>query len=273
MRIGGSLGSMSTATASKPTLITLPVSLYNEFGRWSLESAGVAYEEKRQALMLHVFASRLKGGEGTTPMLRTAEQKLTDSTAIAEFADAAAPDGAHIYPQDPEGRAEAREFVAAMTGEFGEATRRMAWEYLPDDVPTIERYWTPGVPSWQARAMPVLLKTGKPLVKRSLGLTPEKLAAAPLKVAEVLDRVGERLADGRRFLNGDFFGIHDIVFAAMASPAICPTEGYPVPHFQPEDFPEAHAERIRSFREHPAGAFAMRLYAENRTPATPGSYS
>ena len=35
-------------------------------------------------------------------MLLTGEQKLTDSTAIAEYADAAAPAGAHIYPQDPE---------------------------------------------------------------------------------------------------------------------------------------------------------------------------
>ena len=59
----------------------------------------------------------------------------------------------------------------------------------------------------------------------------------------------------------------------MASPAICPTEGYPVPHFQPEDFPTKHADRIRGFREHPAGAFAMRMYAENRAPATRGSYS
>ena len=264
---------MSTATAQKPTLITLPVSLYNDFGRWSLESAGFDYEERRQALMLHVFASRLKGGEGTTPMLLTGDQKLTNSTAIAEYADAAAPAAAHIYPQDPAERAEAREFVEWLTGEFGEATRRMAWEFLPDDVPTIERYWTPGVPGWQAKAMPVLLKTGKPIVKRALGLTPEQLAAAPVKVAEVLDKIGERLADGRRFLNGDFFGIHDIVFASMASPAVCPTEGYPVPHFQPEDFPDSHADRIRGFREHPAGAFAMRLYAENRTPATPGSYA
>ena len=102
--IGDSLAFMSTATAQKPTLITLPVSLYNEFGRWSLDSAGVGYEEKRQALMLHVMASRLKGGEGTTPMLLTGEQKLTDSTAIAEYADAAAAAGTHIYPQEPEAR-------------------------------------------------------------------------------------------------------------------------------------------------------------------------
>ena len=115
----------------------------------------------------------------------------------------------------------------------------MAWEFLPDDVPTIERYWTPGVPGWQAKAMPLMLKTGQADGQARRSKRPgEKLRAAPVKVAEILDKVGERLADGRRFLNGDFFGIHDIVFASMASPAICPTEGYPVPHFQPKDFPE-----------------------------------
>ena len=265
---------MSTVddTASKPKLITLPVSLYNDFGRWSLDSAGVAYEEKRQALMVHAFASQLRGGEGTTPLLITDEQKMTNSSEIAEWADAKAGAGKHLYPQDPEGRAEAREFVRSVTEDFGPVTRKMAWEFLPDDVPTIVRYWSPGIPDWQAKVMPTMLKTGKPIIKRSLGLTPEDLAAAPGKTTAFLDTIAERLSDGRRFLNGDFFGIHDIAFAAMASPAVCPTEGYPAPHFQPEDFPDVHAERIRGFREHPAGAYAMRLYAENRSPATPGSY-
>ncbi len=253
-------------------LLSLPVSLYNDFARWALDSSGVAYEERRQALMVHVISSRLHGGAGTTPMLLGAGRKLADSTAIAEWADARAPNGHHLYPRDVEGYGEAREFVAGLTGEFGEATRRMAWEFLPDDIPTLTRVWSAGVPSWQARMIGPMAKTGKPLVKRALGLDPQQLAAAPAKVTEVLDRIAERLADGRPFLAGEHFGIHDIAFAAMASPAICPTSGYPAPHFQPEDFPQVHAERIRGFREHPAGAYAMRLYAEHRTPATPGAY-
>jgi glutathione S-transferase len=266
------MSAADTASGSKPKLITLPVSLYNDFGRWSLDSAGISYEERRQALMVHAIVTQLRGGEGTTPLLITDEQKVTNSTEIAEWADAQAGAGHHIYPQDPAGRAEAREFVLSVTEELGPATRKMAWEFLPDDVPTVVRYWSPGIPSWQAKAMPAMLKTGKPIIKRSLGLTPEELAAAPGTVTAFLDSVAERLSDGRAFLGGDRFGIHDIAFAAMASPAICPTEGYPVPHFQPDDFPDVHAERIRGFREHPAGAYAMRMYADHRSPATPGSY-
>lgn len=265
---------MPSATASKPLrLITLPVSLYNDFARWALESCEVSYEESRQALMIHVVASRLHGGAGTTPLLLGAGRKLDDSTKIAEWADARAANGRHIYPRDPEGQAEARDFVASLTDDFGGATRRMAWEFLPDDIPTLTRVWSAGVPEWQARMIGPMAKVGKPLVKRALGLTPEEIAAAPGLVTAGLDRIAERLSDGRPFINGEHFGIHDIAFAAMASPAVCPTEGYPAPHFQPEDFPKVHADRIRGFREHPAGAYAMRMYAEHRAPATPGSYA
>ncbi len=162
--------------------------------------------------------------------------------------------------------------MAGLTGEFAEATRRMAWEFLLDDIPTMTRVWSPGVPAWQLRLMPTMARTGKPLARRALGLDPAQLAAAPGAVTEVFDRIVARLADGRPFLGGEHFGVHDIAFAAMASPAVCPTEGYPAPHFQPEDFPPAHAERIEGFREHPAGRFALRMYSEHRAPATRGSY-
>jgi len=109
-------------------------------------------------------------------------------------------------------------------------------------------------------------------VRKKMDLSKERLEAAPVQTMAVFDEIAETLGDGRPFLNGDRFGIHDIAFATMASPAVCPIEGYPAPHFQPEDFPDVHAERIRRFREHPAGQFALRMYAEHRSPATPGSY-
>ncbi len=263
---------MATATDTKPVLITLPLSLFNELGRWSLESCGVEYEERRQAAVFHVIASRIHGGAGTTPLLLADGQKLKASAEIAEWADARAPDGGHIYPREAAARAEAQRLVSHLAKDLGLAARRMAWEFFIDDPAGVTRFWSDGTPEWQQRLMPIMMRASKPAVRKSMDLSPEAIAAAPGQTLAVFDEIGERLSDGRPFLGGDRFGIHDIAFAAMASPAVCPTEGYPAPHFQPEDFPQVHADRIRSFREHPAGRFALRMYAEHRDPATPGSY-
>ena len=263
---------MPSATASRPVVYTLPLSLFNELGRWSLESSGIDYEERRQAVIFHIMVTRMKGGAGTTPLLIAGDQKLTDSVDIAEWADAMAPDGGHIYPTDPAEREEAKRLVAGWTEGLGPSTRRMAWEFFIQDPGDAVKWWSEGVPEWQLRLAPALMRSSAPLAKRKLGLAKDELAAAPGIVEAQLDRVAEMLADGRAFLGGDRFSILDIAFAAMASPAICPTEGYPARHFQPEDFPEVHANRIRRFREHPAGAYALRMYAEHRDPATRGSY-
>ena len=262
----------ATATASRPVLITLPLSLFNELGRWTLESCGLDYEERRHTAVLHVLASRLRGGAGTTPLLIADRQRVTESAEIAEWADAMAPEGAHIYPRDPEARAEAKALVTHVAEDLGLYARRMAWEFFVEDPDAVMRFWSEGTPAWEQRITPVMLKTSKPLVRRKMDLSKEALAEAPVKTMAALDEIAATLADGRPFLGGDRFGIHDIAFATMASPAVCPPEGYPVPHFQPEDFPQVHADRIRRFREHPAGQFALRMYAEHRSPATRGSY-
>jgi glutathione S-transferase len=262
---------MSPVTGSRPVMYTLPLSLFNELGRWSVESAGIDYEERRNATIFHTVTTTLKGA-GTTPLLITDEQKVTNSVEIAEWADAMAPDGGHTYPTDPAERAEAKRLIAGWTGDFAMSSRRMAWEFFADDLGDAAKWWVDGAPAWQARMAPGLMKASKPVVKQKLGLSKEELAAAPGIVTAEFDQVAEMLSDGREFLGGDRFSILDIVFASMASPAICPPEGYPAPHFQPEDFPEVHANRIRGFREHPAGQFALRMYAEHRSPATRGSY-
>jgi glutathione S-transferase len=78
-----------------------------------------------------------------------------------------------------------------------------------------------------------------------------------------LDFVAERLGDGRAFLCGDVFGAADLTFAALASPVIAPPQyGTPLP--QPEVMAPATAALIQRAREHSAGRFAMRMFAEHR---------
>ena len=79
----------------------------------------------------------------------------------------------------------------------------------------------------------------------------------------MFDAVGERLADGRPFLVGERFSRADLSFAALAAPVLMPDQyGIPLPKLH--ELPAAWAEDIADLRAHPAGAFALRMFADYR---------
>ena len=81
------------------------------------------------------------------------------------------------------------------------------------------------------------------------------------------DAVAARLADGRPYLAGERFTAADLTFAALAAAVLVPPEyGTPLP--QPDEMPDEVASEVRAFREHPAGAFALRMFREERRAAT-----
>ena len=79
----------------------------------------------------------------------------------------------------------------------------------------------------------------------------------------VFDAVGERLADGRRYLAGDAFSAADLAFAALAAAVLLPPR-YGVRLPSPEELPEPFGAEVRALREHPAGRFALGLYDQGR---------
>jgi glutathione S-transferase len=107
------------------------------------------------------------------------------------------------------------------------------------------------------------------LISRVLEIRPGVERADETLVWEELDHAAELLSDGRPYLCGERFTAADLTFAALCAPVLMPP-GYGVPLPQPEILPEATATLVRRAREHPAGAHALRMYAEHRraVPAT-----
>jgi glutathione S-transferase len=249
--------------ATSPRLITLSISPFNELARWSLDRAGIPYREEPQALVWHVIASRRAGGKGTTPVLIADGEVVGESAEIAEWADRHAEPSRRLYPDGAAGE-EARSLVARFVEQLGPEARRVIWGYLVGRPALADRYWGQGVSARQRWAQPWLLRFGKLGVRRALGLTKAQVEAAPGRVRACFDEVAERIADGRRHILGDELTAADIAFAAMASPAILPDEGYPVKILSPEELPEPIAATIQELRSHPVGQLALRLYREER---------
>ena len=82
-------------------------------------------------------------------------------------------------------------------------------------------------------------------------------------IDRVFDEVAERLEDGRPYLMGEQFTAADLTFASMAAAVLCPAQ-YGVELPRPEEFPAKGAQLLQSYRSHPAGVFALRMFEQHR---------
>jgi glutathione S-transferase len=244
-------------------LITIPISHYCEKARWALDRAGIAYREERHVQVVHRVASRRAGGGGTVPVLVAAEGVFAQSADILAYADRRTEPGARLYPDEPSLREEVVAVERDFDADLGPEARRWAYFHILPRRDLGRAYNCTGVPAWERRAFPLLFGVVSGYVRHLFAIGPETGAQAGAAVQRTFDAVAARLQDGRPYLCGDAFTAADLAFAALAAPVVLP-RGYGVPLPAVEELPPDMAAAVRAFRAHRAGAFACRLFAEER---------
>lgn len=205
---------------------------------------------------MHRLAARRAGGGLTVPVLVCEEGVLGESAAILAYADRLAP---------PERRLGAGDATLERDLDEGLGPAGRLWMYfqLRGHKDVAAAYATTGVPAWERRIFPLAYPLVARLIDRILGVTPEAAIAAEQTVDETFDRIAERLADGRPYLCGERFSATDLTFAALAAAVLMPPE-YGVALPQPSELPSPMRARVERWRAHPAGAFALRMFREER---------
>ncbi|MEO6714649.1 MAG: glutathione S-transferase domain-containing protein, partial [Mycobacteriales bacterium] len=146
---------------------------------------------------------------------------------------------------------------------LGVEGRRWLYHEVFKDPKPLTPFNLTGVPGWERHIFPFVLRPAKLYINRYLDIDEATVAEALRRVGKEMDFVGELLSDGRRYLAGDRFTAADLTFAALSAPLTVPVQyGTPLP--QPEDLPDRMAAPVRAWREHPAGQFALRMFAEHR---------
>ena len=247
-------------------LITIPISHYCEKARWALERCGLAYREQRHVQGIHRVAARRAGGGPTVPVLVTPQGAIGESEQILRWVDARTPAEARLFPSQPPADEEVLSLCRRFDAELGPRGRRLMYVHMLAQRPLALAFNNAGVPRWEDRA----LRWGWPLlagfIRRELGITAGIEAADEAAVFGELDHVARLLADGRPYLCGERFTAADLTFAALSASLVVPQQ-YGVPLPQPELMAPATAALVRRAREHPAGRFALELFARHRRVA------
>jgi glutathione S-transferase len=249
-------------------LVTIPISHYCEKARWALERACLDYTEERHVQGVHRLVARRAGGGDTVPVLVAPEGVFAESEEILLYADRVLPEDQRLFPSDNDLRREVESVGRWLDAGLGPEGRRLMYAYMLELRKLMLEVNCQGVPAWERGAMaaawPVMVRWGK----HELGIGPETKRDDESRVLHAFDSIAERLGDGRRYLCGDRFTAADLTFAALSASVLVPPE-YGVALPQPQSLPPNLAAKIQSFREHPAGAFALRLFREERRTQVP----
>jgi glutathione S-transferase len=244
-------------------LITIPISHYCEKARWALDRAGVAYREQAHLQVFHWVAVRRAGGGKTAPVLVHDGRVFAESAEIVAHADERAPAERRLIPKEAGEAAEVLALQEDFDERLGPHGRRWMYNGLHGRRDIALEYGCTGVPAWQRRALPFVFPLAIRTIDRVLDVSPETAAESERVVDSVFDETAELLADGRPYLCGDRFSAADLTFSALAASVLMPPE-YGVPLPPPDMLPAPMAARVGGWRDHPAGAFAMRMFRDER---------
>lgn len=241
-------------------LITIPISHYCEKARWSLARAGIAYREERHVQGIHRLAAGRAGGGVTVPVLVTPQGAIGESHEILEWVDERTPVERRLFPQEERARAEVELLCRRFDAELGPKARRLMYVHLLRDRPLALRFNNEGVPRWEERTIRYGWPVIELVIRRVLQITPGVEADDEAAVWRELDFVAELLADGRPYLCGERFSAADLTFASLSAAVIVPPV-YGVKLPQPHEMRAETAAMVERAREHPAGAYALSLFA------------
>ena len=245
-------------------LVTIPISHYCEKARWALDRAAIGYREERHVQGIHQLAARRAGGGITVPVLVTPDESIGESAQILDWVDARVEPSLRLGGGSAAERSELHALCSRFDELLGPAGRRLVYVHMfAGDRKLMLRFNDQGVPAWEDRVLRAGLPLFEKFIERVLGIRPEVEREDEALVWRELDHAAELLSDGRPYLLGDRFTAADLTFAALCAPVVMPP-GYGVELPQPELLPPTTARLVLSAREHPAGAHALRMYAEQR---------
>jgi glutathione S-transferase len=244
-------------------LVTIPISHYCEKARWALERAGMPYREERHVQGVHQVCARRAGGGMTVPVLVSPDGAIGDSADILAWVDERTPAEHRLFPAEPAAREQVERVCRRLDEELGPRGRRLMYIHMLPQRKLALRFNNEGVPRWEDRAIRAGWPFAQGFVKRVLDIRPGIEVEDEAVVWRELDFVADLLRDGRPYLCGERFGAADLTFAALSASIVVPPE-YGVPLPQPDVLAPDMAALVRRARAHPAGRYALNLYAEHR---------
>ena len=246
-----------------PILITFPPSLDSELARFLLVHYGIRHEERPHALIFSFFYTLWHGRTLIFPLLYGNSLRLVGPRAMSRHFDARCAPDLKLWPEDETQMRQVETDWKDFNQTLALATARFAYYHLLPLRDLMIRPLSQAAPEFERKAVRTAYPIFAGLLRILLWLTANHAQQSLDQVRASFKAVDDRLATGRKFLVGDRLTLSDIAFADAAAPVVLPNAyGGPIPTFA--EMPAVVQQVVTEMRSHPAGAFALRIYDEQR---------
>jgi len=250
-------------TASIPVLITFPPSLDSELGRFLLQHYGVQHREQRHAFIFSFFATLWHGSTVIFPLLYDEFLRLSGPAAIAGYYDERCAAELRLWPEATEQRQQVESDWILFNQSLAIATAVFAYYHLLPHRQLMTDPLSSGAPNFERAAVQRAYGVFAGLLRFLLRLNAQHASQSLNLIHTIFGTVETRLARGQSYLLGDRLTLSDLAFAVAAAPVVLPANyGGPIPSF--EQMPPEVQAVVTEMRARPAGAFALRIYQEQR---------
>lgn len=248
---------------SRPVLITFPPSLDSELGRFLVDHYGIEHEEQRHTLIFSFFATLSHGFTFIFPLLYSDAFKLEGPRPMADHFDTKCAAELRLLPQDDGQKRQLESDWTLFNDTLAFATAKFAYYHLLPHREIMIEPLSAGTPSYEQTAVKSAYWLFSGLLKLLLRLSAQTAQDSLDQVRKIFDAVDARLAAGQKYLGGDRLTLSDLAFAVAAAPVVLPPAyGGPMPSY--DQMPAPVQAAVTEMRARPAGAFALRIYQEER---------
>ena len=257
---------MTSANRSPVTMITFAPTLDSEQARLLLAYHGVPCRERDHLIPFVFLPAWVHSGGIKVPVVYGKGVTAVGPRPLAEHYDALVPAEHRLVPVEAP---LARQFEAdwqLYNGTMSTGTAIFAYYHLLPERKLMAPVFAAPT-SWLERLiMPLFYPAMRALIAAKLKLGPEAAEVARGQILASFAATDARVADGRRYLNGDRMTLGDIALAAAAAPLLLPP-GYGTPMPALEQMPPAMRTLMDELRARPTAAFVRRFYAEGLAAA------
>ena len=249
--------------AVDPVLITFPPSLDSELGRFLLDHYGIQHQKRRHALIFSFLVTLWRGWTVIFPLLYSSSYKLAGPRPMAEYFDKRCQQNRQLWPQEEDQKRQVESDWNLFNNALAFATAKFAYHHLLPHRDLMIRPLTLGTPDFERKTVEFAYPVFAGLLRLLLGLSASKAEQCLDQARKIFDAVDARLAGKRKYLVGDRLTLSDLAFAVAAAPVVLPAGyGGPMPSF--EQMPPAVQSVVNEMRPRPAGAFALKIYEQQR---------
>ena len=252
-----------TERESSPILITFPPSLDSELARFLAQHYGLRHREERHTLIFSSVATLLHGYTVIFPLLYDENLKLSGPEAIARYFDKGCTPDLRLWPEETNRKQQVESDWAHFNQSLALATAVFAYYHLLPHRDLMIDPLSSATPAFERTAVQRAYPVFAGLLRILLRLNARHAAQSLELIRTTFNVVEARLDGGQLYLVGNKLSLSDLAFAVAAAPVVLPPNyGGPIPSF--DQMPEEIQRVVNEMRARPAGAFALRIYKEQR---------